>query len=133
MFLLAHLHITDLARQMSKTQLLHALKKLPKEVTATYADTFKSIRQRGENEKRPAFHALSWILYTMRPLSLGKLRHVLAIHDLGRMAERFRRCGWSHIAQPYHTVPEFGAAQHTPCVPQCHPELVSQSYTNTTH
>lgn len=86
-FLLADLHITNLATQTNTAQLIRALDSLPSEATTIYEQTLHRISQQDENKKKLAFLVLSWIFHALRPLTLPELQHLLAITRLQRMPD----------------------------------------------
>jgi hypothetical protein len=56
-----------------------ALENLPKELDDIYDEVMDRIKQQNEADKDLATQVLSWITYSLRPLSIKELQHALAV------------------------------------------------------
>ena len=83
-FLLAQLHLEDLATKHNVKQIIEALAKLsqasnplPQRLDETYDQTMKRIEAQNLNDRELAKKVLLWITNTFRPLSVEELQHAL--------------------------------------------------------
>ena len=88
-FLLAHLHVESLARQLNKRSLRKALDSLPEGLDQTYDQTMKRISSQGTVHAHHAERVLAWISNVRRPLSVKELQHALAVESGDVCARRF--------------------------------------------
>ncbi|KAI9830716.1 MAG: hypothetical protein M1819_005380 [Sarea resinae] len=78
MFLLAQLHMNALAKEHDRRTIRLALENLPKELDTIYERAMERIRSQDEEDTRLAESVLSWISYTLRPMTILELQHALA-------------------------------------------------------
>jgi hypothetical protein len=78
-FLLAQLHINSLEGKHTPAAVESALKNMSSEVLRTYDVAMERIRQQNEGDKELAERVLSWITFTLRPLTVVELQHALAV------------------------------------------------------
>jgi len=81
MFLLAQLHIDNLAKQLTVRAVQKALHSLPKEIDETYDQAMQRIHSQDEDLVTLAHKALHWITYSHRPLTVGELQQALAVES----------------------------------------------------
>ncbi|KAJ7710106.1 ankyrin repeat-containing domain protein [Mycena olivaceomarginata] len=79
MFLLSKLHIEALSKTATIKAVRQALQKLPKDLDATYENVMTRINAQGEEDKKIAQSALTWVANARRPLTSSELCVALAI------------------------------------------------------
>ncbi|OAP57703.1 hypothetical protein AYL99_08441 [Fonsecaea erecta] len=79
MFLLAQLHMDNLARKLNCRELRRALRGLPKEFDEVYGQAMQRIHNQDEDQVVLAHKVLWWISYSPRPLTVTELQHALAV------------------------------------------------------
>ncbi|KAL9614039.1 MAG: hypothetical protein Q9167_001454 [Letrouitia subvulpina] len=82
MFLLTELHLKSLIELDNPKAILQALKRLPIELEASYDEAINRIERQPDQRRARAKQVLSWISFTMRPLTVTELRQALAV-ELG--------------------------------------------------
>lgn len=87
MFLLADLHISNLAGQTNLKALICALDTLPTEARATYAHALDRIDGLSEPLRQLAYITLSLVSFAERPLTVTELRHAIANVRLDEIAD----------------------------------------------
>lgn len=83
-FLLAPLHIEALTREPTIGHVESALQGLPRELDETYKQAVTRIQSQGGNVSVLAENILCWVIHARRVLSIGEIRHALAI-QLGKL------------------------------------------------
>ena len=86
-FLLTKLHMDALATKVSRKGVRQALQSLPVSLDATYDEAMARIDAQNNDEKQLAEQVLSWISFTVRPLSLNELQEALAIEPGSRQLD----------------------------------------------
>ena len=79
MFLLAGLQIESLSSQISIRGVRCALERLPTDLFTMYDQTIERIREQSKENAELGLKVLSFMFVAARPLSVGELRHALAI------------------------------------------------------
>lgn len=69
----------SLEREVKTAGIRRKLKALPDDLDATYKDIMDRINDMAEEERKVARNALSWIIFSARPLEIRELQHALAI------------------------------------------------------
>lgn len=78
-FLLAQLHMDSLVSKTNRREVRRALANLPKEVDQTYDEAMRRIEAQIDDDRELATRVLSWLAYTLRPLSVRELQYALAV------------------------------------------------------
>jgi hypothetical protein len=78
-FLLARLHLDQLADQLTLYEVHEQLKRLPVEINQTYDDIMERIDKQGEKKRVAARTILSWVVFARRALSVKEIKHALAV------------------------------------------------------
>ena len=81
-FLLTELHLKSLVELDNPKAVLRALGRLPIELEASYDDAISRIERQPDQYRNRAKQVLSWISFTLRPLTVTELRQALAV-ELG--------------------------------------------------
>ena len=68
--------------------MLHALERLPAELDASYDNAVTRIKKQPGPHYTRAMQVLSWISFTLRPLTVIKLCHALAVEPDSRELEK---------------------------------------------
>ncbi|KAJ7762425.1 ankyrin repeat-containing domain protein [Mycena maculata] len=79
MFLLAKLHIDSLATKQTIKGVRDALRSMPNDLDHTYDEVVERINRQGDDDRKLAWLALSWITHAKRPLHPPELREALAV------------------------------------------------------
>lgn len=82
MFLLTELHLKSLIELDNPKAVLQALRRLPVELEASYDEAISRIERQPDQHRTRAKQVLSWISFTLRPLTVIELRQALAV-ELG--------------------------------------------------
>ncbi|KAH7304497.1 ankyrin repeat protein, partial [Rhexocercosporidium sp. MPI-PUGE-AT-0058] len=72
----------SLGRQHTRKGVKRALQSLPEEFDETYEEAMKRIESQDSQKTSLAKQILSWICYSIRPMTVMELRHALAV-ELG--------------------------------------------------
>lgn len=81
-FLLTELHLKSLVELDNPKAVIQALGRLPVELEASYDDAISRIERQPDQHRNRAKQVLSWISFTLRPLTVTELRQALAV-ELG--------------------------------------------------
>ncbi|KAK1464153.1 hypothetical protein CMEL01_12914 [Colletotrichum melonis] len=81
MFLLAHLHIESLASTLSLVELINKLSHLSASPQEVYHQAMDRIKTNSVSKRILAIHALSWVVYAKRALTVDELLHAVAIRS----------------------------------------------------
>jgi Ankyrin repeats (3 copies)/Tetratricopeptide repeat/Ankyrin repeats (many copies) len=73
------LHIESLARKHSRKDVRKALQNLPKELDDTYDEAMERICNQDDEDVQLAKKILTWITYSLRPLTVTELQHAIAV------------------------------------------------------
>lgn len=82
-FLVAKLHLDELAKMQTRKAIRIALKELPKGIKETYDSIMSRIDAQEEEDALLARRALAWISCTFRPLAISELQQATQIQILG--------------------------------------------------
>ena len=77
-FLLARLHIGALTTKHNRKALRSTLNRLPRELDGTYEQTLQRIYEQNKDDVSLAEKTLSWVAFTLRPLTVPELQHAIA-------------------------------------------------------
>jgi hypothetical protein len=69
----------SLVGKLNARQVRAALENLPKGMDGTYDEAMERIEQQDDSRTQFAKRVLSWITYSVRPLSVKELQHALAV------------------------------------------------------
>jgi ankyrin repeat protein len=78
-FLLARLHMDNLATKQHVRAIRDALKVIPRKLEDTYDLVMQRISEQNEDDADLARRVLSWLTYSVRPLTVTELQHALAV------------------------------------------------------
>ncbi|KAJ7706833.1 hypothetical protein B0H17DRAFT_877064, partial [Mycena rosella] len=81
MFLLAKLHIESLATKHTINAVRVALADMPRDLKSTYDEVVDRINRQSEDDKKLAWHTISWVTRAKRPLRPTELREALAVQS----------------------------------------------------
>ncbi|KAF4947314.1 hypothetical protein FSARC_14009 [Fusarium sarcochroum] len=81
MFLLAHLHIGNLASTHTLEEFEHTLTHLADNLVEVYQAALDRISTQPEKQRKTAMNLLTWIVFAKRPLTVTEATQVLAIQD----------------------------------------------------
>ncbi|KXH50672.1 hypothetical protein CSIM01_01521 [Colletotrichum simmondsii] len=81
MFLLAHLHIESLASTLSLVELINKLSHLSASPQEVYHQPMDRIKTNSVSKRILAIHALSWVVYAKRALTVDELLHAVVIRS----------------------------------------------------
>ncbi|KAH6976422.1 ankyrin repeat-containing domain protein [Ilyonectria sp. MPI-CAGE-AT-0026] len=87
MFLLAHLHMEELVREITTNGLQHKLNNLPRTTDKIYEAALTRIKAQEARKRELAIDLLSYILNAARPLTVHELSHVFATQNGSRKLE----------------------------------------------
>ncbi|KAF6829983.1 ankyrin repeat protein [Colletotrichum plurivorum] len=79
MFLLAKMHMDYLAEQHFLGDFRVALGKLPDSREKAFDAALQRIQRQGDFERRVAWHVLSWVAFSVQPVTVDEVRHAFAV------------------------------------------------------